>query len=990
MTFRHFFGVSLFLYILPLTINAQIIDSFDPSGNISPSVETFEMTKYGMISPSMYTGAMSFSVPLYTYKDQDFTIPISLDYNFDGYRPGMHSGTVGYGWTLNCGGVITREVRGYPDEGPVQQSVDIIGWAQAKAQGIHYNDSGIRSSSYALDMGPYGRDALIDKTFPYDPLSEIPVFVTIGGVKCDPAPDLFHFSFCGYNGDFMIREDGSIRAYNTNVPFGELAITFTPGVGSPNFAEIVIRTGDGTRYYFGGSIDCVETFHSRRTSSGARFPKPASAGFGFYDNDVSTQVTAFRLYKIESPAPSSRKVLFNYSSQRQKQRSVTESYRTVKSYGYLYNGIEYNGGGMPDEDATYIGVTYCSPLTSISVDDGVDISFSYQNKASDEEDASCYHLSYINNYVLNPIGENISPSSKRLSHILAQNSSSQTVFSCTLTQNYAGSGTPKMFLQEISNLNSGKFAFTYNTNGFYLPKNDTKNTDHWGYWNGKYVSGIRNILKTSNGYPVSDLYDQISGTSKEADNAYSKCGALIAITYPTGGTTGIEYEGNTVSRRITNYSGTVATDCTPYEVGGVRVKKLSHSAGVGSGMEDSVSYIYSDTKTGQTSGVLNQMPRYAAAYYFSYYTGSASVETFSCDETAISYSSSNGFPSRDGHIGYGTVIEVYEDGSWKKHTFSTAAQIAYSDDKDYDEEDINKQVFGPYDSMTASVSTPLRHPVTVDRKNMRGQLLRTDLYDALDSLKKTVAMAYVEDMVTLDTIYFNRGSYFGRMHWSARSPLLSSKVETTYENGGSMTVSTAFSHNAFGQIMKETVNGGALAGAYSTYYRYEWEDYSATPIPAAKTDILKTRTIGNTEWVTFKERYLYSITNIRPSTYTQYSIPVPPVFSSWMLTAVSFGDGNPFTATFTYDSQNRLTGADLPGGYSIQYTWDGNNIIAKTEQGDKITGYLWKDYIGLTGITSPSGMTESYEYDSHNRPWKVLDANGNTISVMHYHLLNEQ
>ena len=40
------------------------------------------MTRFGNLSPS-----------LYTYSDLDFTIPITLEYSFDCYRPEKHSGT---------------------------------------------------------------------------------------------------------------------------------------------------------------------------------------------------------------------------------------------------------------------------------------------------------------------------------------------------------------------------------------------------------------------------------------------------------------------------------------------------------------------------------------------------------------------------------------------------------------------------------------------------------------------------------------------------------------------------------------------------------------------------------------------------------------------------------------------------------------------------------------------------------------------------------
>lgn len=95
---------------------AQNPEPFSFNPDITPSTETFQIQKYGNIAPSLYTGAMSFSIPLYVYQDEDFEIPLTLMYSFDGYRPDVHSGTVGYGWALECGGSVTREVRGYPDE----------------------------------------------------------------------------------------------------------------------------------------------------------------------------------------------------------------------------------------------------------------------------------------------------------------------------------------------------------------------------------------------------------------------------------------------------------------------------------------------------------------------------------------------------------------------------------------------------------------------------------------------------------------------------------------------------------------------------------------------------------------------------------------------------------------------------------------------------------------------------------------------------------
>lgn len=110
--------------------SAQDTDPFSYNANIRPSAQAYEMTKYGSLTPSLYTGTFQYSLPIYTYKDEDFEIPVSLDYSFNGYRPSQPSGTVGLGWTLNCGGVITREVVGFPDEYLDNQLLLIRGFYQ--------------------------------------------------------------------------------------------------------------------------------------------------------------------------------------------------------------------------------------------------------------------------------------------------------------------------------------------------------------------------------------------------------------------------------------------------------------------------------------------------------------------------------------------------------------------------------------------------------------------------------------------------------------------------------------------------------------------------------------------------------------------------------------------------------------------------------------------------------------------------------------------
>ena len=64
---------------------AQSIKSFRGQSNIDPGIESWQLTRQGNLSPSLYTGAMQWTLPLYTYKDPDFELPITLEYFYDGF-----------------------------------------------------------------------------------------------------------------------------------------------------------------------------------------------------------------------------------------------------------------------------------------------------------------------------------------------------------------------------------------------------------------------------------------------------------------------------------------------------------------------------------------------------------------------------------------------------------------------------------------------------------------------------------------------------------------------------------------------------------------------------------------------------------------------------------------------------------------------------------------------------------------------------------------
>lgn len=69
------------------------------------------------------------NVPIYTYKDNDFELPISVSYVSEGFVPSRQTGILGLNWFLNCGGSIAREIKGIPDD-YIDSNSDMNGFIQ--------------------------------------------------------------------------------------------------------------------------------------------------------------------------------------------------------------------------------------------------------------------------------------------------------------------------------------------------------------------------------------------------------------------------------------------------------------------------------------------------------------------------------------------------------------------------------------------------------------------------------------------------------------------------------------------------------------------------------------------------------------------------------------------------------------------------------------------------------------------------------------------
>ncbi|MDE6150518.1 MAG: hypothetical protein K2G12_00785, partial [Prevotella sp.] len=108
----------LLLFLLPSVCHADDTGGKNstPMDAVYPrSPQAAALARYGEYPVGHTTGVPDITIPLYEVKVGDYTLPVSISYHASGIKVNDVASTVGLGWSLNAGGVITRTVCGAPD-----------------------------------------------------------------------------------------------------------------------------------------------------------------------------------------------------------------------------------------------------------------------------------------------------------------------------------------------------------------------------------------------------------------------------------------------------------------------------------------------------------------------------------------------------------------------------------------------------------------------------------------------------------------------------------------------------------------------------------------------------------------------------------------------------------------------------------------------------------------------------------------------------------
>lgn len=232
-------AIILLISLLALVGNTQesnISEVYDLSVT-PPSPNSTALGEYADVPVSLYTGTPNVSIPIHTFQGKHLSVPIGLSYHASGIKVDEIASSVGLGWALNAGGVITRTIYGLPDE---------IG------AGFQNQPTDLGNQPNLLEAAARGR--------------------------IDAQPDMFFFNFQGSSGKFIISNNGIMVA-----PYQDIKIE----TGSL-FQSWTITTNDGIRYFFGGEGAIEKTL-------------PNSFYCESEQNPDDDQITSWYLKTIEHP-----------------------------------------------------------------------------------------------------------------------------------------------------------------------------------------------------------------------------------------------------------------------------------------------------------------------------------------------------------------------------------------------------------------------------------------------------------------------------------------------------------------------------------------------------------------------------------------------------------------------------------------------------------------------------------------------------------------
>jgi RHS repeat-associated protein len=499
-----------------------------------PSANAGSLGKYGDIPVGNFTGTPSINIPIYTLQEGPISVPISMSYHASGLKVNELASWVGLGWSLNAGGMISRSVLSVKDDDP-------NGW--------------------------------LNKALP-DPANLL-------HNDWDREPDIFSYSFGGQSGKFFIGKDKKAHCTEKN----DLKIEFTPsnnGTILTGFDQFVIRTSDGLIYTFSeyetSTFDVGTTIRSGWYLTSIK--EPSYDPLNGYNTFIINFTYVDENYSYRTLPSMSRQ---DYNLDCGSANCASASNPSVVcsapggsfNSGYHYNTI--NGKRLSKISSLRTDIEFIANTANRKDFTGDALNAKALDKITIKEGKPT--IAFQKSWKL-------TQSYYYDSRLATFQSNGFTALSATIDNTHRY----RLKLDKITETGDAvagsvaisipDYVFTYDGESAtapdgslttFFPSTLSKQYDHWGFYNGKHIASTANVSNSDTNEGAMNFINIPSTTvatagnstytypgiadrnSREKDANYMgmQQGVLNKITYPTGGNTMFEFEGNKVYGSLT-------------------------------------------------------------------------------------------------------------------------------------------------------------------------------------------------------------------------------------------------------------------------------------------------------------------------------------------------------------------------------------------------------------------------------------------------------
>ncbi|MBL4605675.1 MAG: hypothetical protein JKY02_08470, partial [Flavobacteriaceae bacterium] len=253
-------------------ITAYGQDNLKLPGVVPPSPTVASLMSLEAVPIAYYTGQPNISIPIFSKGlNKDLTLNIGLQYTTTGVQIDSRSGWTGTGWALQTGGVISRTVRGIPDED--------------KKQG--HNRTGVLNNP---DFWNFDNLSYLEKDeFNWKAKGS-------SANRYDTELDLYQFNLLGVSGRFVVVNDNGILKAKLISKSQNIKVSITYNSTDFKITAFLVTDALGYKYTF----DIIEEM----TSTPVYGNVAQGNGVGIIDvsgiQGIVTNISAWHLRKIET------------------------------------------------------------------------------------------------------------------------------------------------------------------------------------------------------------------------------------------------------------------------------------------------------------------------------------------------------------------------------------------------------------------------------------------------------------------------------------------------------------------------------------------------------------------------------------------------------------------------------------------------------------------------------------------------------------------